>query len=133
VLANNRIKFKLNVGVFVGAKIFRDNYLKWKRNYKLENMTEAIYNISYCFLLDKNAIGSSNVFYDPANIQVNKGKTNTDITKFKGQNYKFYKELLVTNVPKSFDEMMTMKVEYKENRDGEVLFSKDSNLDFHPF
>ena len=96
-------------------------------------MTEAIYNISYCFLLDKNAIGSSNVFYDPANIQVNKGKTNTDITKFKGQNYKFYKELLVTNVPKSFDEMMTMKVEYKENRDGEVLFSKDSNLDFHPF
>jgi len=68
ILANTRIKFKLKVGVFTGDKVFRENYLKWKNNYKLENMTEANYNISYSFLLSKNAIGSTSVFYDPANI-----------------------------------------------------------------
>ena len=45
-------------------------------------MTEANYNISYSFLLSKNAIGSTSVFYDPANIQVNKGITNTELAQF---------------------------------------------------
>lgn len=65
VLANKRIKFKLKVGVFTGLKVFRENYNMWKKNYKLLNVTEAKYNISFAFLLSKNAIGSDSVFYDP--------------------------------------------------------------------
>ena len=39
-------------------------------------------NISFAFLLSKNAIGSDSVFYDPQNIQVSKGVTNTELAKF---------------------------------------------------
>lgn len=59
--------------------------------------------------------------------------TNTDIAKFQGQDFKFHKELMVTNIPEDFDKIMDKKVEYKVSRPGRLLFSSKSTLDFHPF